>query len=218
MNSYSCTNNFEQQLLREKNISEMLVKNANADLERKLVYQVTADFRKSVTPEHSLYAVTIVPPLENLIRYGLTVSRSDCSAYIQNLVTEFVHLFHKTCNNNYSRYKPKLTRFFAPVEFQNKYHNASVTPHTHSCFAVHPEYLEVFESLLIQHPTPNNERPVEDQMTIDFLKLKNRRNSMFLESRINSIHITRLKRSDFLAYASYCFKDETHSLKLKERR
>jgi hypothetical protein len=218
MNSYTSTHSFEQQLLREKNIKQMLANNANADLERKLVYQATAGFRQSVTPEHSLYAVTIVPYLEHLIRYRLTRSRSDCSAYIQNLVSEFVHLFHKTCNNSYSRYKPKLTRFFAPVEFQNKYHNESVTPHTHSCFAVHPEYLEIFESLLIQHPMPNSERPVEDQMTIDFLKLKNRQNAIFLKARINSIHITRLKRSDFMTYASYCFKDEIHSLKLKERR
>ena len=84
MNSYTSTHSFEQQLLREKNIRQMLANNANADLERKLVYQATADFRESVTPEHSLYAVTIVPYLEHLIRYRLTRSRSS-SLSVMNL-------------------------------------------------------------------------------------------------------------------------------------
>ena len=218
MNTQSTEPSLEQKLLLSKNIQDLLIKNAKADLERKLVSQETADFQRSITPQHSLFAVTLTPELAHLIKYRLTRSQSDCSSYVHQLVTELLHLFHKNCNNNYSRYESKLTRFFAPVEFEDKHHSEPVTPHTHSCFAVHPDYLEMFESLLTQHPTPSSKRTTEEQLTINFARLKSPQKASFLKSRVNSIHITRLKRADFFAYAAYCFKEQSHSLKLREKR
>ena len=219
MNTHSTELSLEQKLLRARNIQDLLIKNANADLERKLVSQETADFQKSITPQHSLFAVTLTPDKETLIRYRLTRNKQECVAYIQSLVTDLLHLIHKNCHNNYARYEPKLTRFFAPVEFTDKHHKNSVTPHTHAVFALHKDYLETFESLLIQHEFPDTESELssEQQMTIDFNKFKTKMKSHFLDSKIASIHITELKKKDLFKYSCYCFKEQIHTLQITTR-
>lgn len=209
----------DQTLQQTKDFQCNLVDIANAELERTLVTQETAAFRTSITPEHTLYAVTLTPLRHDLIRLQLRKSQSDCIAYIESLFSELLHLFHKNCHNNYARYEHRLTRFFSAVEFLDKYHRESVTPHLHACIAIHPDYNETFKKLLALHPNPNLESdiPASEQMTIAFSKLKIQSLALSLESRIASIHITTLNREDLYSYAAYCFKEQTHSLQLKQR-
>jgi len=191
---------------------------ANSQLEHNLVNTDTAAFQEAISSDHLLYAVTLTPSKDAIITKRLAYNKSDCEKYIKNLITELLHLFHKNCHQNYFRYKSKKTRFFAPVEFENKQHNNSVTPHIHACFAVHPEYNDIFEALLIAHPKPNNKAPAEEQKTIDFRRFKNQKLAIPLEARIASLHIRSLEHKDFFKWASYCFKEEIHSLQLKQRR
>ena len=203
--------------LRSKfDLHNILIKSANAELQRNLVLKETANFRDSIADHHKLFAVTLTPDKETLIRYRLTRNKQECVAYIQSLVTDLLHLIHKNCHNNYARYEPRLTRFFAPVEFTDKHHKNSVTPHTHACFAVHEDYVKTFESLLIQHSFPDTESEFspEQQMTIDFTKFKSRMKSCFLDSKIASIHITELNKRDLFKYSCYCFKEEIHALQI----
>jgi hypothetical protein len=202
--------------LAQLSSKDIAIYKANRQLEYNFVTKETEAFSKSLTPRHCLYAVTLTPSKDDLISQRLTSNKSDCSAYIQELVDQLLHLFHKDCHNNYARYESKLTQFFAPVEFTNKHHSKSVTPHTHVCFAIHPEYQDVFDRLLIDHPKPNERTPAENQKTIDFRKFTNQMKAIPLEAKIKSIHITKLNRDDFQTYASYCYKEQTHELKLPQ--
>lgn len=219
MNAQHTELSLEQTLRHHADVNAQLHASANKDLERNLVLKETAEFRDSITDDHKLFAVTLTPDKETLIRYRLTRNKQECVAYIQSLVTDLLHLIHKNCHNNYARYESKLTRFFAPVEFTDKHHKNSVTPHTHAVFAVHKDYLETFESLLIQHSFPDTESEFspEQQMTIDFNKFKTKMKSHFLDSKIASIHITELKKKDLFKYSCYCFKEQIHALQIATR-
>jgi len=209
----------ETSIRQTADTNTQLITDANLDLERKLVSKETDTFRASITSDHSLYAVTLTPSRRDIIKLRLNLNEYDCTKYVQNLVTELLHLFHKNCHNNYSRNESRLTRFFAQVEFENKQHSDKVAPHTHACFAIHPDYLDQFEDLLIPHTKQDLDSKIqpEDPLTIDFDRLKQQTKAQILESKIASIHIRRLKIEDLLTWSSYCFKEQTHSLQLRQR-
>lgn len=217
MNQHKNPMTLEQLLKHDAIINDQITNDANQQLETSLITNETAQFRQSITPYHQLFAVTLTPKLKHLIDLELRKSKSDCTTYIQNLVTELLHLFHKTCCNNYTRDQAKMTPFFAPVEYTNKEHSESVTPHTHACFAIHPDYQSIFESLLIPHSNPNVRTPPSQQHTIDFKQFKNEASAVDLESKIASLHVVHLQNADIMDWSKYCFKEQTHSLQLKKR-
>lgn len=219
MNISTSAQHLDRSLTERSNQNKLDIADANSQLENMLVNKDTAEFREAINPEHSLYAVTLTPYKDDIITKRLTYNKSDCSKYIENLITELLHLFHKNCQNNYSRYKSKKTKFFASVEFENKQHSNSVTPHAHACFAVHPEYQDIFKALLITHPKSKDKSAEEKEAkTVDFRLFKNQKLAKALEAKVASLHITSLEPKDFFKWASYCFKQETHSLQLKQRR
>jgi hypothetical protein len=75
---------------------------------------------------------------------------------------------------------------------------------------------------LKQHPNPDPQAlsgvSPSEQFTIDFSYFKKQKSAQALQSKIRSMHVTRLKRERLYNYADYCFKEEFHELKLKKER
>jgi hypothetical protein len=203
----------ERLLQSEAETRLMLVDSANADLERKVVSDVTTAFLSRITDEYSLYAVTLMPYIDHIKRHKLDRSKYDCISYLEKLMTDLLYLLHKTFDNS-NKAPSKRVQHFDRVEFKDKSHSKSVTAHIHACFAVHPDYAEKFQSLLIPHLEPNSRISAEQQKTINFSELRKQIYALSLEARIYSLHITSLERRDFFSWATYCLKEEIDDLKI----